>query len=549
MGPTEDFHFKPEVSAPGVSVNSTFLGGEYARLNGTSMASPGVAGAVALIKAAHPDWTPQTVKLALMNTSDVLRNWQNNEVITWTLQGTGRVDVPAAIDTPAVAAIATSDGTTTFQTGAVLVDDDSVATATTITVRSLANHSVTFSPSFGWTMDAQAGVEVTVVPSSVVVAPGGTAQVSVTTTVNPAIVKDGPHEGMITLQSISGTLHVPYIFWRAGVAVPEQLSGMQTSTAILAAPGGTMDVRFNIGYGGVRPAVEAGEGPQGSSFASEVVATVTGIDGVTTFGTVYRRSLLLVGDHGFTWNGRDVHGNLFLTDGDYLLRTSVLESNNDPANLQVSEAAHQSAPIHVTGMAGVPVLSLNIVGGNLREGEDVTVSLSADTTTSIAGIVAAVQFEPYYLSVKSVQEGDFLNQGGKAPSSFVSTVEAGSVAVKGATGTGQVQGHGNVCTITFTVLHDGSTELWLGKPLATNGSRTAETIAQSLVITLRSGANVWDIDGNKRVDLGDMVVLARAYGSKIGDKRYDNTADLNGDGRVDDADLQILRQHYGDVYP
>ena len=260
-------------------------------------------------------------------------------------------------------------------------------------------------------MDARAGVKVTVAPSSVVVAPGGTAPVMVTTTVDPAMVTDGPHEGIITLQSTSGTLHVPYIFWRAGVEVPEQLSGMQTSTATLAAPGGTMDVRFNIGYGGVRPAVEAGEVPQGSSFASEVVATVTGTDGTTNFGTVYRRSLLLVGDHGFSWDGRDVHGNLFLTDGDYLLRTSVLESNNDPANLQISEAAHQSAPIHVTGMAGVPVLSLNIVGGSLREGGDVTVSLTADTTTSIAGIAAAVQFEPYYLSVKSVQEGDFLNQG------------------------------------------------------------------------------------------------------------------------------------------
>jgi hypothetical protein len=312
-----------------------------------------------------------------------------------------------------------------------------------------------------------------------------------------------------------------------------------------------MDVRFNIGYGGVRPAVEAGDEPQGSSFASQVVATVTGTDGTTNLGTVYRRSLLLVGDHGFSWDGRDVHGNLFLTDGDYLLRTSVIESNNDPANLHISEAAHQSAPIRVTGMAGVPVLSLSILGGSLREGGDVTVSLSADTTTSISGIVAAVQFEPYYLSVKLVQEGDFLNQGGTAPSSFVSTVDAlaGIIAVQGATRTGQVQGRGSVCTVTFTVLHSGSTELWIGRPLATNGSGTAETIAQSLAITLRSGDNVWDIDGNKRVDLGDMVALARAYGSKAGDKRYDNMADLNGDGRVDDADLQILRQHYGDVYP
>jgi hypothetical protein len=167
-------------------------------------------------------------------------------------------------------------------------------------------------------------------------------------------------------------------------------------------------------------------------------------------------------------------------------------------------------------------------------------------------MVAAMQFEPWYFSVKSVQEGDFLNQGGKIASSFVSTVDAsaGSVLIEGVTSTGQVQGRGSVCTVTFTVLHSGPTELWIRKPLATNGSRTTtETIARSLAITLRSGGNVWDIDGNKRVDLGDMVALARAYGSKAGDRRYDNTADLNGDGRVDDADLQILRQHYGDVYP
>jgi minor extracellular serine protease Vpr len=551
MGPTEDFHFKPEVAAPGVTVNSTLPNGEYAKLDGTSMASPAVAGAIALVKAAHPDWTPETVKLALMNTSDILRNWQNGEDITWTLQGAGRVDVPAAIDTPAVAGVATSDGQTTVQTGAVLVDDDSISSATTVKLRNLSGKTITFTPSFSWTMDERDGVRVKLSPSSVTVAAGEIAQLSVTTSINRQVVSDGAHEGVITLQSPAGTLHLPYIYWRAGVEVPEQLSGLRTSTATLATPDSSVDVRFNIGYGGIRPAVDTGQEPQGSSFASEVVVTVATADGATLLGTVYRKSLLLVGDHGFTWSGRDVYGNLFLSDGDYLLRTSVIESNNDSANLQVTEAAHQSVPIHVTGMSGVPGLTLDVVGGSLREGEDVTVSLTADTASVVSAIAASVRFEPYYLSVKSVNNGTFLSQQGKTVSTFSSRIDAavGTVAISAGATTGEVSGRGSVCTLTFTVLHSGTTELWIGQPVVTKGGVPIEATARALPVTLRSGGNVWDIDGNKRVDVADLVVLARAYDSKAGEQRYDNAADLNGDGRVDDADLQILRLHFGDVYP
>ncbi|MCE5192422.1 dockerin type I domain-containing protein [bacterium] len=400
-------------------------------------------------------------------------------------------------------------------------------------------------------MNAQAGVKVTFAPSTVTIAAGGTAQVTVTTTVDPAAVADGPHEGIITLSSTGGTLHVPYIYWRNDVEVPQQLSGLWTSTSTLAVPGGTMDVGFNIGYGGIRPAVEAGDVPQGSSFASQVVTTVISADGTTTLGTVYRRSLLLVGDHTFTWNGRDVHGNLFLADGDYQLRTSVMESNNDPTNLLVTEAAHQSVAIHVTGAAGVPILRLSVVGGSVREGEDLVISLTIDTTTGIGGVMASLQFEPYYVAVKSIKEGDFLNQGGRSASTFLSTVDASSgvIHLQGTTGSETVQGHGSVCTVTFTVLHSGSTELWIEKPLAVTSTGTGEAIAQTLTLKLRTAGNMWDITGDNRVDLADMVALARAYGSKTGDRLYDAMADLNGDGRVDDADLQILRQHYGEVFP
>lgn len=67
---------KPDVTAPGVdiwaAVNSPIPGTgnpEYDFYSGTSMSSPHTAGAAALIKAVHPDWTPSEIKSALMLTA------------------------------------------------------------------------------------------------------------------------------------------------------------------------------------------------------------------------------------------------------------------------------------------------------------------------------------------------------------------------------------------------------------------------------------------------------------------------------------------------
>ncbi|MGY4721140.1 S8 family peptidase [Naumannella cuiyingiana] len=63
---------KIEVTAPGQGIVSTYPGGRYARLSGTSMATPHVSGVLALLKSTHPDAKPaELVKLLREQATDL----------------------------------------------------------------------------------------------------------------------------------------------------------------------------------------------------------------------------------------------------------------------------------------------------------------------------------------------------------------------------------------------------------------------------------------------------------------------------------------------
>ncbi|MFF1304497.1 S8 family peptidase [Streptomyces sp. NPDC058307] len=99
-GPTADSALKPDLTAPGVDIVSAKAAhGElgdpaadgYVSMSGTSMATPHVAGAAAILAQRHPDWTGERIKQALTASAAPTAG------LTGYRQGTGRVAVARAL--------------------------------------------------------------------------------------------------------------------------------------------------------------------------------------------------------------------------------------------------------------------------------------------------------------------------------------------------------------------------------------------------------------------------------------------------------------------
>ncbi|MFG1709635.1 S8 family serine peptidase [Nonomuraea sp. M3C6] len=92
-----DYGLKPELTAPGVDVlaarSQYAMEGEgyYQTMSGTSMATPHVAGAAALLAAAHPGWSGAQLKNALVSSTKPTPRYSPYEA------GSGRLDVAAAV--------------------------------------------------------------------------------------------------------------------------------------------------------------------------------------------------------------------------------------------------------------------------------------------------------------------------------------------------------------------------------------------------------------------------------------------------------------------
>lgn len=246
---------KPDITGPGVNIYAAARAadGNYVFMGGTSMSSPHVAGAAALVREVHPSWTVAEVKSALMTTA-FQTGFQEDATTPWTADqvGSGRVDL-----TKAAKAGLTLDET--YQRfvdanpsgGSIDVEDLNIpslrnvnCTGSCTWTRTVKNQ---LSVAGSWTASGTgAGFGVTVTPASFTLAPGETKELTITA--SPSAALSAIAFGNVVLHESNGgspDQHLTVAI-KGGTATGPTIAVAPTSLSSTQAPDTTATKPLNV---------------------------------------------------------------------------------------------------------------------------------------------------------------------------------------------------------------------------------------------------------------------------------------------------------------
>jgi subtilisin family serine protease len=247
-GPTPiSLGMKPDVAAPGVDITSSVppSRGTWASFSGTSMATPHVAGAAALLLQRHPDWTVAQVKSALVLTAKPAPSAANE--LPTTREGGGLVQVPAA-NAPLIFAAPANLSFGLLHTGAS------------------ATRSVTLTDAGGgagaWaaTVSLQGGpAGVSVVAPAAVTVPG---RIEITATADPS-APEADVTGFVVLTLGGSTRRVPFWFRVVSPKLGTEPHGSLSRTGTYSGQlGGKQALVSSYRYPADPRSVPAAQGPE-----------------------------------------------------------------------------------------------------------------------------------------------------------------------------------------------------------------------------------------------------------------------------------------------
>ena len=265
----------------------------------------------------------------------------------------------------------------------------------------------------------------------------------------------------------------------------------------------------------------------------EDAVSVSGIDGVTLFGTLWD-VVERVSDTEIAvkleFDGTDFDTDATLT---FIVGADAIANHNQALTAQVPVTAIKQSNATVS-IAPSPVVSTNV-------GEQLTISLDITNGTNVAGYQATVSFDHTALRFVEVTEGDYL----PAAPFFLDWTSYREVRLVANTLAGAANGDGTLATLTFEVIDFKASTVTPSKVylVDANGKRW-EATTESGAVTIPPEpveAISGDINRDGVVNIQDLVIV----GARLG-QRGQNSADLNGDGLVDIVDLGLVAGAFGE---
>ncbi|HEM6511891.1 S8 family serine peptidase [Streptococcus suis] len=232
-GLSADGELKPDLAAPGGAIYAAINDNDYANMQGTSMASPHVAGAAVLVKqylqATYPTKSPQEiealVKHLLMSTAKAHVNKETTAYTSPRQQGAGIIDTAAAISTGLY--LTGEDGY-----GSITLGNVEDTFSFTVTLHNITNEDKTLNYSTQLTTDTVQNGLITLAPRLLAEIPGGKVPVkansSTTVTINvdassfaeelTGLMKNGYYlEGFVRFTDVADggdIVSIPYVGFR-----------------------------------------------------------------------------------------------------------------------------------------------------------------------------------------------------------------------------------------------------------------------------------------------------------------------------------------------
>ena len=186
-----------------------------------------------------------------------------------------------------------------------------------------------------------------------------------------------------------------------------------------------------------------------------------------------------------------------------------------------------------------------------KKDRETQVDIIAQGAKDLVYIDLVLSWDPKLLSLTEIIPGSFLTDEKGLPE-VVSEVdpEKGTATIKlfkkQAEG---ASGNGILVSVKMSGLQKGVSYFRADQVNAKNSQLeaiAAKGFQSEAYVTLFLAG---DVNGDGTVNMDDLIIFSRAFGSKTGDSNYDKRADFNNDGQVDGIDLILLAYNWGETLP